>query len=460
MTIQVVILAAGQGKRMNSTLPKVLHKLAGKSLLGHVVDTALAVSPDTMPIVVYGHGGEKVLAEFPDKTLHFVNQSKQAGTGHAVLQAMPQIADSQRVLVLYGDVPLISTDTLHRLVEQTPEDAVGMITANFANPTGYGRIKRDASGQVTGIVEEKDATDTERKITEVNSGIYLVPARRLKAWLPALEPHNAQNEYYLTDIIPMAVAEKMTVITVQPSFIEEISGVNNRVQQMQLERAYQRKAAHDLMLAGVTIMDPERLDIRGEVKAGRDVILDVNVILEGNVTLGDGTTVGANTIVRDSVIGNNVIVKSHSVVDGATVADDCIVGPFARLRPGTELDTSAHVGNFVEVKKSVIGQGSKVNHLTYIGDTEIGKNVNVGAGTITCNYDGVRKHKTIIKDDAFIGSGSQLVAPVEIGEGATIGAGSTITQNAPAWQLTLTRSGQHTSTKWTRPDKKEKVKSE
>lgn len=458
MTIQVVILAAGQGTRMNSTLPKVLHNLAGKPLLAHVVDAAFAVSAGGAPIVVHGHGGEQVMAAFREQNLKFVHQSEQAGTGHAVQQALPEVNDDSRVLILYGDVPLVTPETLQKLITETPADAVGVITAEIDHPAGYGRIKRDADGKMVGIVEEKDATEAERKITEINTGIYLVPAKHLKQWLPKLKPQNAQKEYYLTDIIPMAVADSVQITTVQPSFMEEVFGVNTRMQQAQLERAYQHQAANKLMQAGVTILDPARIDIRGTVQAGRDVVLDVNVILEGDVTLGDGTTVGANSIICNAKLGKNVTIKPHCTIEGAELADNCIVGPFARLRPGTQLADAAHVGNFVEVKKSHIGQGSKVNHLTYIGDSEIGRNVNVGAGTITCNYDGVNKHKTIIGDDAFIGSGSQLVAPVEIGEGATIGAGSTITQNAPAWQLTLTRSGQHTSSKWTRPDKKEKVK--
>lgn len=458
MTIQVVILAAGQGTRMNSTLPKVLHNLAGKPLLAHVVDAALAVSAGSAPIVVHGHGGEQVLAAFPEQNLKFVHQAEQAGTGHAVQQALPEVKDDSRVLILYGDVPLVTPETLQKFINETSTDAVGVITAETDHPTGYGRIKRDASGNMIGIIEEKDATEAERQMTEINSGIYLVSAKHLKTWLPKLQPQNAQKEYYLTDIIPMAVADKVQITTVQPNYMEEIFGVNTRIQQAQLERVYQRHAANKLMQTGVSILDPARIDIRGNVKAGRDVVLDVNVILEGDVTLGDGTTIGANSIICNARLGKNVTIKPHSTIDGAELADNCIVGPFARLRPGAQLADSAHVGNFVEVKKSRIGEGSKVNHLTYIGDSEIGRNVNVGAGTITCNYDGVNKHKTIIGDDAFIGSGSELVAPVEIGEGATIGAGSTITQNAPAWQLTLTRSGQHTSTKWTRPDKKEKVK--
>jgi bifunctional UDP-N-acetylglucosamine pyrophosphorylase/glucosamine-1-phosphate N-acetyltransferase len=458
MTIQVVILAAGQGKRMHSSLPKVLHSLAGKPLLGHVIATALKVAPDSKPVIVYGHEGEQVLARFKDDNLQFVEQAEQAGTGHAVQQALPLIEDLSRVLVLYGDVPLISENTLNLLIDKTGENDVGMVTAYLKNPQGYGRILRDSTGAVLGIVEEKDASEKERRITEVNSGIYLIPASSLKAWLPKLKKKNAQGEYYLTDIIPLAIADEMGITTVQPEHKDEIRGINDRMQLAHQERFYQRSKAYELMRQGVTILDPERLDIRGDVKIGRDVVLDVNVILEGNVVIGDECNIGANSIIRDTTLGSGIEVKANSMIDGALISDHCIIGPFARIRPGTVLADSAHIGNFVEIKKSSIGTGSKVNHLTYVGDSEIGKRVNVGAGTITCNYDGVNKHKTIIGDDAFIGSCTQLVAPVKVGEGATIGAGSTITQDAPANQLTLSRAEQRTIADWERPGKKAPVK--
>lgn len=458
MALQVVILAAGQGKRMNSRLPKVLHTIAGKPLLAHVIATAIQVASERAPIVVYGHEGEKVLAAFPELNIKFVEQTEQLGTGHAVQQAIPQIDEKDRVLILYGDVPLITAKTLQTLIERTPDYGVGMITAYLKNPQGYGRIKRSTDGEVTGIVEEKDATEKERRITEINSGIYIVPAVKLKTWLSTLRPENAQGEYYLTDIIPQAAADGMNITTVQPEHKDEIRGVNDRAQLAHLERCFQRRTAHDLMREGVTILDPERIDIRGDIRIGRDVVIDVNVILEGNVIIGDQCTIGAGSIIRDSTLGSRIEIKPHTMIDGALIGDECIIGPFARIRPGTVLSSAAHIGNFVEIKKSSIGTGSKVNHLTYVGDSDIGKRVNVGAGTITCNYDGVNKHKTIIGDDAFIGSCTQLVAPVKVGEGATIGAGSTITQDAPANQLTLSRAEQRSIADWVRPGKKDKMK--
>lgn len=455
MSIQIVILAAGQGKRMHSRLPKVLHLLAGKPLLGHVIETALQVAPERPPIVICGHGGEQVKEQFNGAGVKFVEQKEQAGTGHAVLQAMPYINDQDRVLILYGDVPLISPHTLNELIKQTEVMQVGMVTAYFKHPDGYGRILRDKSDNVIGIVEEKDANEKERRITEINSGIYFVPADKLKKWLPSLNPQNAQGEYYLTDIIPLALADDMSVVTVQPEHKDEIRGVNDRAQLAHLERHYQRHASRALMLRGVTILDPERIDIRGKVTAGRDVMIDVNVILEGEVEMGEGCTIGAGCLLRNAKLGSHVEVKPYSVIDDSKIGDHCIIGPFARLRPGTVLAESVHIGNFVEIKKSNIDVGSKVNHLTYVGDSEIGKRVNVGAGTITCNYDGANKHKTIIGDDVFIGSCTQLVAPVTVGEGATIGAGSTITRDAPPRQLTLTRSEQRSIEDWVRPDKRE-----
>jgi bifunctional UDP-N-acetylglucosamine pyrophosphorylase/glucosamine-1-phosphate N-acetyltransferase len=452
MTIQTVILAAGQGKRMHSNLPKVLHRLAGKPLLQYVITTAFNVSP-LKPVIVYGHQGEILPQAFSQQDINWVLQKEQLGTGHALLQAGSFIPEQSQVLILYGDVPLITEQTLKKLIQNTPHDAIGMLTAHLENPYGYGRIKRDKHQHVIGIVEEKDAAQDERDIREVNPGIYLIPARYLKKWLPLIENKNAQKEYYLTDIISFAVKENISIHTEEPALIEEILGVNDRMQLAHLERFYQRQQAEKLMDQGVTLRDPMRLDIRGDVHIGRDVIIDVNVILEGRVSIGDECRIGANTVLRDVTLGQRVEVKANCVIEEAEIADDCIIGPFARLRPGALLKEKVHIGNFVEVKKSEIATGSKVNHLSYIGDTTIGQHVNIGAGTITCNYDGANKHKTMIEDEAFIGSGTLLIAPVTIGAGATIGAGSTITHDAPPNHLTLARVAQHTVSGWQRKKK-------
>lgn len=456
MTIQTVILAAGQGKRMYSDLPKVLHLLAGKAMLQHVIETATTLLPTVKPIVIYGHQGEILKLQLAHSPVTWVHQAEQLGTGHALQQALPHLSDNHQVLVLYGDVPLISIQTLKRLIENTPVDAVGMLTVMMDDPSGYGRIKRDNKQYIVGVIEEKDATIEERDITEVNSGIYLFPTKQLKKWLSQLQNTNAQREYYLTDVIALAVKETIPVHTVHPEKREEINGINDRAQLAQAERFYQRTQADLLMRQGVSLADPSRFDVRGDVIIGRDVCIDVNVILEGRVVIGDGCKIGPNTLIRDSQIGNKVSILANSVIEETEMAAGCVIGPFARLRPGTVLDANVHVGNFVEVKKSHLGAGSKANHLSYIGDSDIGKKVNIGAGTITCNYDGVNKHKTIIGDHAFIGSGTQLVAPVTIGEQATIGAGSTITQNAPAKQLTLARAHQQTIRHWQRPEKESK----
>lgn len=450
MTIQVVILAAGQGKRMFSHLPKVLHHLAGKPILEHITETAFAISVNQPPIVVFGHQGEKLRDKLNHQAIKWVEQTEQLGTGHALSQALPLIPDEARVLILCGDVPLISSATLQKLIDATPENEFGMLTAHLQNPYGYGRIKRDQNKQVYRIVEEKDATDEERAITEINPGIYLVSAKNLKKWLPGIKNHNAQKEYYLTDILSVAVEEGISVHTVQPAITEEILGVNDRLQLAHLERSYQRLAAEKLMRQGVTLLDPARFDVRGEVQIGRDVVIDINVILEGRVVIGDECVIGANTILRNTELGNHVVVKANSMIDGAKIADQCVIGPFARIRPDTHLEQQVYIGNFVEIKKSIIAQHSKINHLSYIGDAEIGKHVNIGAGTITCNYDGTHKHKTIIGDHAFIGSDTQLVAPVTVGEGAMIGAGSTITQDTPPHALTLSRTPQLTVEGWKR----------
>lgn len=453
MKIQPVILAAGQGKRMFSVLPKVLHHLAGKPLLKHVIHTAQFISPDVPPIVIFGHQGDIVRNALGEQSVKWVEQTQQLGTGHALMQAMPFISDDCLVLVLYGDVPFINPETLKQLIAQTKK-GISILTANVTKPKGYGRIIRDGDNNIIDIVEEKDATEEQRNINEINSGIYCIPAIYLKSWLPKLGNNNVQGEYYLTDIIAMAVKDKVTVNAVKPLHNEEILGVNDKVQLSALERIYQQHYAEKLMRQGVTIIDPVRLDVRGELHAGNDVVIDINVIIEGEVTLGDGCRVGANSILKNVTVGAGTEIKSHSVLEEAVIGDHCVIGPFARLRPGTSLANDVHVGNFVEVKNSELGDATKVNHLSYIGDSTVGMRVNVGAGTITCNYDGANKHRTIIGDDVHIGSDTQLVAPVSIGAGATIAAGATITKDVPASGLTLThRLEQRTVTAWKRPEK-------
>jgi bifunctional UDP-N-acetylglucosamine pyrophosphorylase/glucosamine-1-phosphate N-acetyltransferase len=455
MTIRTVILAAGHGKRMHSALPKVLHHLAGRPLLEHVIVTVLRLFPTLPPIIVYGHQGHVLRNQLAYYSACWIEQNEQLGTGHAVKQILPAVLETDQLLILYGDVPLISEQTLKRLIDLTPKDAIGLLTCIFSDPSGYGRIKRDQDGCVMEIVEEKDATLKELAITEINTGIYLIPANHLKKWLPHLENKNRQREYYLTDIISMAVQENISIQTVQPACVEEIYGVNDKIELAKLERFYQKQQAEKFMRQGVTVMDPARLDIRGEVKIGCDVLLDVNIIFEGHVIIGNECVIGPNTILRNTQLGDRVEVKANSVIDGAEIGADCVIGPFARIRPGTVLDTHIQVGNFVELKNSEVNKGTKINHLSYLGDSKIGKQVNIGAGTITCNYNGVNKYKTVIDDYAFIGSCTQLIAPVTIGEGATIGAGSTITRDAPPWQLTLTRVLQRSIKDWRRPEKKE-----
>ena len=455
MGLSIVILAAGQGTRMYSRIPKVLHRIAGKPLLEHVVRAAEKLKPAQPPIIIYGHQGDKVRHHLADLNVTWVEQTEQLGTGHALLQALPHIPENDRVLVLYGDVPLTSTATLKDFTLTTPIDALGIITANLSDPFGFGRIIRNAQNNIVDIVEQKDLTDMQQNINEINSGIYLFPANFLTQALPQIKNTNAQKEYYLTDVIKMAVGKNMSIKNIQPAITEEVLGVNDRVQLANLERTHQRQIAEKLMRQGVTLMDPNRFDVRGDVSIGQDVTIDINVILEGNVTIGDHCSIGPNTILRNVTIGNNVEIRANSIIDGAEISEHAIIGPFARLRPGTVLAPHTHVGNFVEIKNSFIGDSSKVNHLSYIGDSDIGKRVNVGAGTITCNYDGVNKHRTIIGDEVFIGSNSQLVAPITIGEGATIGAGSTITRNAPPHQLTICRAQQRSIENWQRPNKKD-----
>ena len=451
--LHVVILAAGQGTRMKSALPKVLHAIGGKPLLEHVIQTAMQLNADSLH-VVYGHGGELVTQQLSQYDVNWVLQDQQLGTGHAVEQAMPSIPDNDSVLILYGDVPLIKLETLSKLITASEQGALGLLTANLPNPAGYGRIVRNDAGEVVKIVEEKDASEEQRKISEINTGMLALSSTKLKGWLDQLENNNAQGEYYLTDVIGMAALENITINTVQPDSLVEIEGVNNKMQLAELERAYQRQQAELLMLQGVTIRDPERFDLRGELEVGQDVIIDVNVVIEGKVILGNGVTVEPNNLIINSSVEENSIIHSNCVIESSTVGKDCEIGPFARIRPETNLVEQVKVGNFVEVKKSNIAFGSKVNHLSYIGDTEMGEKVNVGAGTITCNYDGAYKHKTIIGNDVFIGSDTQLVAPVEVGEGATIGAGSTITHDVPKGELSLSRSPQKTRQGWKRPSKK------
>ena len=453
MKLGVVVLAAGQGTRMKSDLPKVLHRIAGKPLLGHVIDCARTLDPVEI-VVVYGHGGDRVRTEFEHyDDLRWVEQAEQLGTGHAVQQAMPGMRESDQVLVLYGDVPLTRPETLRSLVDATARHGFGLLTVTLADPSGYGRIVRNAGGRVQRIVEQKDADPEELAIREVNTGIMCVPRAELAGWLAGLSNSNAQGEYYLTDVLGMAVQQGFDIQVRQPSTALEAEGVNNRVQLAALERAYQRTTAERLMVAGMTLRDPARLDIRGTLVHGRDCELDINVVIEGHVRLGDRVRIGANCRLKNVVIGNDVEILDNCVCEQASVGDGAKIGPFARLRPGAELRGDTHIGNFVEVKKSTIGTGSKVNHLSYIGDSEIGAGVNVGAGTITCNYDGANKHRTVIGDHAFIGSNTALVAPVTVGSNATIGAGSVIGKDAPDDKLTLTRAKQ-VSLDWKRPTKK------
>ncbi len=454
MQLTVVILAAGKGKRMVSDLPKVLHQVGGRPMLRRVLDTASGLGVKTY-FIVYGHGGAAVRAAFPNETgIVWVEQAEQLGTGHAVGHALPAISSDNVVLVLYGDVPLVRIETLQLLVESARKGYLGLLTVALSDPTGYGRIVRDAAGQVLRIVEEKDTNTEQRRIHEVNTGILAAPAGRLRGWIEALRNDNTQGEYYLTDVIEMAVQEGGGVETFAAHDPEEVLGVNDRLQLAELERYYQRLQAEQLMANGATLLDPARVDVRGNLVTGKDVVIDVNVIFEGEVKLGDRVRVGSHSVIRNTVLGDDTQVLSHSHIDGVRIGKGVQVGPFARLRPGAQLADGAKVGNFVEVKQASIGRDSKVNHLTYIGDTEIGADVNVGAGTITCNYDGANKHKTIIEDRVFVGSNVALVAPVRVGEGATLGAGSTINKDVPAGNLGIARTPQRLIEDWQRPTKK------
>ena len=454
--MEVIVLAAGQGKRMRSVLPKVLQPLAAKPMLGHVLDTARALEARRI-VVVYGHGGEVVREALDAPDLAWARQDPPQGTGHAVQQAMPLVEDGDTALILYGDVPLIGVPTLQRLMAAAGERQMALLTVHMADPTGYGRILRDAAGQVTRIVEEKDATPDERRVTEVNTGILAAPVERLRHWLANLKNDNAQGEYYLTDIIAMAVAEGIQVITTQPDAFEETLGVNNKTQLAELERIHQRNIARGLTDAGVTVIDPARLDVRGQLICGRDVEIDINCVFEGRVELGDGVRIGPNCVIRNATLGAGTKVAAFSQIEDTVMGEACVIGPYARTRPGTVLGTDVHLGNFVEVKNSNIADHSKANHLAYVGDADIGQRVNVGAGTITCNYDGANKFRTIIEDDVFIGSDTQLVAPVRVGRGATLGAGTTLSKDAPPEQLTVSRAKQVSVAGWKRPVKAKKA---
>lgn len=451
--LSIVILAAGKGTRMFSSQPKVLHQLAGKPLLGHVIAAASELNP-AQTVVVYGYGGNAVRERIGNSDIIWVEQTHQLGTGHAVQQALPRLSPDGTTLILYGDVPLIRPSTLSGLVRGALSGKLALLTARLADPAGYGRILRDEAGRVAGVVEHKDASEAELAIDEVNTGIVAAPTNLLHRWLMRLTNDNRQKEYYLTDIVAMAVADGVEVSTAEPANLWEILGVNSKSQLAELERLYQLNVANKLMQEGVSLSDPHRVDVRGTLICGRDVSIDVNCIFEGHVSLGDGVRIGANAVLRDVMVaaGSEILPFCH--IEGAEIGENCRIGPYARVRPGTRVQDAVHLGNFVEIKNSQVDSGSKINHLSYVGDTTVGKDVNIGAGTITCNYDGANKHRTVIEDNAFIGSDSQLVAPVTIGRGATIGAGSTITKDAPQGELTLSRANQLTVSGWKRPEKK------
>lgn len=450
--MSVVILAAGKGTRMYSDLPKVLHTLAGKPMVQHVIDAATGLGAQHIHLV-YGHGGDKLKATLTEPLLNWVLQAEQLGTGHAMQQAAPAFADDEDILMLYGDVPLISQPTLQRLREAKPQGGIGLLTVEMADPSGYGRIVRE-NGTIVGIIEQKDASPEQLTITEINTGILIANGGDLKRWLVQLTNDNAQGEYYITDLIALAHQEGRVIAAVHPARTSETDGVNNRQQLAMLERVYQQEQAEKLLLAGVMLRDPARFDLRGKLHHGRDVEIDVNVIIEGEVTLGNRVKIGAGSIIKNSVIGDDCEISPYSVIEGANLASACTVGPFVRLRPGSELAQAAHVGNFVEMKKATLGAGSKAGHLSYLGDAEIGANVNIGAGTITCNYDGANKFKTIVGDNVFIGSDSQLVAPVEIAAGATIAAGTTVMRDVCDAALVYNRKEQNSKFGWQRPAKK------
>lgn len=451
--LNIVILAAGKGTRMKSDLPKVLHPLAGKPLLSHVLEAADSLSPEKI-CVVYGHGGEVLPQAIQRPELAWAKQDPQLGTGHAVQQAVPYLDPAALCLILYGDVPLTRAETLREMTLIAREGAIALLTVRLNNPAGYGRIVRNARGQVQRIVEHKDASPEELGIDEVNTGILCLPAGKLAGWLSRLTNQNAQGEYYLTDVIGMAAAEGEQVIPCHPSAEWEVLGINSRQQLAELERTHQRNIAESLMVQGVTLIDPARIDVRGQLECGKDVLIDVNCVFEGRVALGDGVRVGAHSVLKDVEVGAGVEIKPFCHLESARIGARAILGPYARIRPGTELAEEVHVGNFVELKNAQVGFNSKINHLSYVGDATVGRKVNIGAGTITCNYDGANKHRTVIEDEAFIGSDTQLVAPVTVGAGATLGAGTTLTRDAPPNQLTLSRARQLSLAGWKRPTKK------
>jgi bifunctional UDP-N-acetylglucosamine pyrophosphorylase/glucosamine-1-phosphate N-acetyltransferase len=451
--MNIVILAAGMGKRMNSALPKVLHPLAGKPLLSHVIDTARTLKP-TRLVVVVGHGAERVQAAVGAPDVQFAVQEQQLGTGHAVQQALPLVDPAVPTLVLYGDVPLTRASTLERLVDAANNGRYGVLTVTLDDPTGYGRIVRDAAGAVQKIVEQKDASADERRIAEINTGIVVTPTQQLADWLASLKNDNAQGEFYLTDVVERALEAGVEVVTAQPDEKWETLGVNSKQQLAELERVHQRNVANALLVAGVTLLDPARIDVRGTLQCGRDVSIDVNCVFEGQVTLADNVTIGPNCVIRDAQIGAGTRVDAFTHIEGGTTGANVVLGPYARLRPGATLGDEAHVGNFVEVKNAVLGRGSKANHLAYVGDSDVGARVNIGAGVITCNYDGANKHRTVIEDDVFVGSDTQLVAPVRIGRGVTIAAGTTVWKDVAEGELVLNKKTQVSRQGYVRPAKK------
>jgi len=452
MALEVIILAAGKGTRMKSTKPKVLHELAGKSLVARVVETAQKLAPDNI-YLVYGHGGEQIIDAFKDQPVNPVEQAEQKGTGHAVAQVLPHIDPDNKVLILYGDVPLIETETLQRLIDKA-SSGFSLLTVDLTNPQGYGRIVRDTDNNVKAIVEHKDASEEQLMISEVNTGVMCVRGDFLARWLPELSSDNSQGEHYLTDIVAMAENEEVCIQTEQPAETFEVEGINDRQQLSRLERIHQRKQAQYLMANGITLMDPARFDLRGTLNAGTDIVIDINTVIEGNVILGSNVKIGSNCVIRNASIGDGVEILANSLIEESVVENDCIIGPYARLRPGNELKPKTKVGNFVEIKNTTVGMGSKINHLSYIGDTTVGEYANIGAGTITCNYDGVNKFKTEIGDGAFIGSNSSLIAPVKIGNNATTGAGSAINKDIPGDNLGIARAKQRNIDTWQRPTKK------
>ena len=446
-----IILAAGKGTRMYSNLPKVLHKIGGKPMLQHVIDTVQQLNTDRINIV-YGHGKSELEKSLQNQPVQLVYQAEQLGTGHAVQQAIPFIEDDEDILILYGDTPLISIETLQNLIASKPQEGIALLTVILDDPTGYGRIERQ-DGKVVAIVEQKDANAEQQKITEINTGIMLVTGKLLKQWLSRLNNNNAQKEYYLTDIIAFAHQDGYQILTSHPVKKFEVEGVNNRLQLATLERHYQQHQAEQLLLAGVTLLDPARFDLRGKLTHGKDITIDTNVIIQGEVKLGDNVVIGAGCILKNCTIANDSEISPYSVIEDSIIAEHCTIGPFARIRPGSKLDDHAHVGNFVELKKAHLGKATKAGHLSYLGDSEIGSNVNIGAGTITCNYDGANKFKTIIEDDVFVGSDTQLIAPVKIGKGATIAAGTTVTNDVNDNELVVSRVKQRQLAGWKRPTK-------